>query len=228
LEILLTFLLNEVEKTVKRKLLIVLDDYHMVQDNQEIHDAMDYILKHLPLRLHVVFISRSRINLALSRMRAMRHVVDITAEDLVFTAEEIHQLFKRLFHMDLSEEGLKTIRRQTEGWVVGLILVYHILKGKRGGDISRLPAEVKGAGRIIGEYLEENVYDGLDKGLKRFLAKTSILLLKMKKVMNTPIIICFRIFFRLGFIRSTGPRRCRDFLKRPAGFWRIRGPETRQ
>ncbi|MDY6857145.1 MAG: hypothetical protein SWO11_21085 [Thermodesulfobacteriota bacterium] len=81
----------------------------------------------------------------------------------------------QLFHISLPNESLITLQQKTAGWVSGLILFYHSLRGKSPGDIEELLLQLKGSHRMISDYLEENVFDLQQENIKNFLMKTSIL-----------------------------------------------------
>ena len=170
----LTIFLNELENGVKKDLIIVLDDYHAIQDSREIKSSMEFLLAHLPKPVHLVLISRLDIDLPLSRLRAAREVVDIKEEDLAFTPDEINRLYSQMFNIFLNRETLEILHQKTGGWVSGLILFYHALRGKRPAEIENLLLKLQGSHKLIFSYLEENVYDSLTDEKKEFLIKTSI------------------------------------------------------
>src|SRR5215203_149297 len=82
----LTTLLNDLA-AVDDDVVLVLDDYHVIE-SREVHDAMAYLLDHLPPQLHLVIASRSDPPLPLARLRARGELVEVRAADLRFTAEE--------------------------------------------------------------------------------------------------------------------------------------------
>jgi DNA-binding SARP family transcriptional activator/tetratricopeptide (TPR) repeat protein len=174
-EAVLTVFLKELENVVKKDLMIVLDDYHTIQYSREIKSALDFLITHFPPEVHLIFISRFDVNLPLSRLRAARKTVDVREGDLAFTTGEINRLYSQLFYIFLKQESLEILRRKTEGWVSGLILFYHALKGKGPAEIEKLLLTLKGSQKLIFSYLEENVYNLLTDEKKEFLIKTSIL-----------------------------------------------------
>jgi LuxR family transcriptional regulator, maltose regulon positive regulatory protein len=66
---------------------LVLDDYHVIMA-EPIHDAITYLLDHLPPRMHLVITTRADPPLPLSRLRARGQLVKLRAADLCFTPEE--------------------------------------------------------------------------------------------------------------------------------------------
>jgi len=102
-------------------------------------------------------------------------MVDIKEMDLVFTPDEIELLYSQLFYISLEKESLEILENKTEGWVSGLILFYHALRGKNPAEIKQLLLKLKGSHKLVFSYLGENVYDSLTDMKKDFLVKTSIL-----------------------------------------------------
>jgi DNA-binding SARP family transcriptional activator len=175
LEPILTTFLSEIEEAVEEDLIIILDDYHTVQDSQEIRKAVAFLLKHATPHLHLILISRANIDLPLSRLQAMREIIEITEEDLAFTVHETSQLFSQLFNITLKQSTAETVHQKTGGWISGLMLLYHSLKGKSSQEIERTLQRLPGTPKTISRYLEENVFDSLSEETRKFLLLTSIL-----------------------------------------------------
>jgi LuxR family transcriptional regulator, maltose regulon positive regulatory protein len=51
-------LINDLSASVSKDVVLVFDDYHHISQ-QTIHDALAYLIDHLPKNLHLVFISRA-------------------------------------------------------------------------------------------------------------------------------------------------------------------------
>ena len=61
--------------------MLVLDDYHLIAA-QPIHEAIGFLLDHLPPQLHLVIASRADPSLPLSRLRARGQLAELRAADL--------------------------------------------------------------------------------------------------------------------------------------------------
>jgi LuxR family transcriptional regulator, maltose regulon positive regulatory protein len=86
LESVLGALLNELS-ALASELVLVLDDYHLVEDRQ-VHEQVASFLDRLPPNVHVVITSRADPPLPLARLRARGELVEIRAADLRFTPDE--------------------------------------------------------------------------------------------------------------------------------------------
>ncbi|MDY6903839.1 MAG: BTAD domain-containing putative transcriptional regulator [Thermodesulfobacteriota bacterium] len=167
-------LTREMEEMITEKTLVVLDDFHELGDDEEICNAVLFLVEHAPPNVHLVIISRTDPDMPLSRLRAGRKVLDIGKSDLVFTEPEIKALFQMAFGMSLSESWLQTLHHQTEGWITGLILFYHYAKVKTESEIEDLLAKTGGNNKIIAAYMQENLWAGQPESVQRFLMETSI------------------------------------------------------
>ena len=174
-EALLTLFINDLEGLTREDLYLVLDDYQSIGDSQEIHNALTFLLKHLPDRIHLILISRKTIDLPLSRLRAMRKVLDISWVDLLFSPSEIKQLFTEIFDLSINEAHIEIIYEKTKGWISGLILLSHMLKGRSDEEKENLLGGFKGSMGEFYHYLNENIFEPLTPHEKEFLVKTSIL-----------------------------------------------------
>jgi LuxR family maltose regulon positive regulatory protein len=90
-EAILTSLINVltslIAKQSLKRLSLVLDDYHLIQ-NEIIHTALTFLLEHQPPQLHLIITSRSKPLLPLARLRARTQLLEIRAAELRFHLEE--------------------------------------------------------------------------------------------------------------------------------------------
>ena len=85
----LKVLIIQFVKGIKGEFFIILDDYHYLQNNRKICDAVDYFLRHLPKNLHFIISSRAVPNINLAYYLAKQELYKIEKEQLRFTNEEI-------------------------------------------------------------------------------------------------------------------------------------------
>ncbi len=166
--------LSELEEVCREELIIVLDDYHTVHESREIKEFMEALLRDLSPSVHLVLTSRSEPALPLSRLRAMREVTDIGEDDLAFNADEVARLYSQMFDFSLDRAAIQAICHKMGGWISGLILVCHSLRGKYASEIGPSLMSLRGSRRAIFNYLEENVYGSISPEHQELLIKTSI------------------------------------------------------
>jgi len=171
LEPVLEQLLLEIE-TLEQELTLFLDDWHRVE-SPETARLLQQLLMDMPECLSVVIASRSRSGLPLARLRVQDELVEINAASLRFAYDEARALLAEVKTLDLQDDDLLALWRSTEGWAAALQLAAISLR--RSGERERILQWASGMPSDIGEYLAENVLNGLPPELHEFLLKTSIL-----------------------------------------------------
>jgi len=171
----LTSLINDLQKS-NLPIVIVLDDYHSIEA-QNIHDAVDFFITHLPEGKRLIAITRADPPFALPRLRVRGQLLEIRQSDLRFTLEEACDYLNRIMGLQLSTNEVDTLKERTEGWIAALQMAAISIRGK-----SPSPAAQKefiesfgGSHRFVIDYLVEEVLDQLPADLQDFLLKTSIL-----------------------------------------------------
>jgi LuxR family transcriptional regulator, maltose regulon positive regulatory protein len=135
---LLIALINELNAlTPDSPIWLVLDDYHTITA-PPIHEALAYLLDHVPPQLHLILITRVEpTDLPLARLRSRQQLAELHADDLRFTTEEAAQFLNRIMGLNLSTENLAVLEQRTEGWVAGLQLAALSLQGQLDPLIAR-------------------------------------------------------------------------------------------
>ena len=154
------------------QLVFVLDDYHLIED-PEIHDALGFLLDHLPAQLHFILASRSDPPLPISRYRARGQLLEIRAGDLHFSMSETKEFLNHSMQLDLSPDNIASLHANTEGWVSGLKLAALTLR--RRDSVVEGTSMVSGRQRFIADFLGEEVLAQLPTDMQEFLLRTSLL-----------------------------------------------------
>jgi LuxR family maltose regulon positive regulatory protein len=165
-------LLQDLAEFSSKSVVLVLDDYHHITQ-QPLHDAVAYLIDHLPNNLHLVFISRADPPLPLGRWRARGQLTEIRADDLRFSEAEAAQFLNQTMGLSLSAEDIHALEARTEGWVAGLQLA--ALSLQKSADPREAIAAFAGSHRFIADYLTDEVLSRQPEALREFLLKTSIL-----------------------------------------------------
>lgn len=168
-------LANRIQDQLREDTMVVFDDYYRVQESREITEAMEFMLDRLPLSVHVILISRLEPGLRVSRLRAMRAVIDIGEGNLEFTPSETEALFGRCLGTPLGRAEVAALLEKTGGWAAGLVLFHCSLQGGNDARIGTRLAQLMGSNRYISQYLEENIFDAQPGEIRHFMLKTSLL-----------------------------------------------------
>jgi LuxR family transcriptional regulator, maltose regulon positive regulatory protein len=163
-------LLNDI-MAVGEAFFLVLEEYHLIHSSA-IHDLMARLIQYVPANLHLVLASRAEPPLHLARQRAHGNLLDLAAEDLRFTPQEVDALLAAA-KSRLSRGARATLIERTEGWPLALHLALLSLSESR--DPSSIVHTLEdGSHRVIVEFLTEDVITALPPTVQDFLRVTSL------------------------------------------------------
>jgi len=173
LESLLTLLINDLAGNHKScPYVLVLDDYHLIIA-QPVHEALTFLLDHLPPTLHLVIATRADPPLPLPRLRARGQLTELRQADLRFTTGEAAAFLNQVMGLNLSDTDVAALEARTEGWIAGLQVAAVSMQGRE--DASAFIRAFTGSDRYILDYLVEEVLQRQPEDVQTFLLQTSIL-----------------------------------------------------
>ena len=170
-ELILTALINGMTGRTE-KLILVLDDYHLIETKAN-HDILAFILDHQAPSLHLVIITRADPLLPLARLRARGEMIELRKDDLRFTTAEAAHFLNQVMGLNLAQEQVAALEQQTEGWIAGLQLAALSMQGRK--DIPGFIASFSGTNRFILDYLADEVLRHRPQGTRDFLLQTAVL-----------------------------------------------------
>ncbi|MCW2676234.1 MAG: putative LuxR family transcriptional regulator [Modestobacter sp.] len=161
---------------------VALDDYHVI-DDPEVHDAVAFLLDHLPPQVTVAMTTRADPPLPLSRLRARGELLEVRAADLRFTAEEADVFLNRVMGLGLEPAQVAALENRTEGWAAGLQLAALSARGHtttssgapESDGIAAFVEAFTGSHRFVLDYLLEEVLATQPEEVRTFLLDTSVL-----------------------------------------------------
>jgi LuxR family maltose regulon positive regulatory protein len=161
---------------VSANLVLVLDDYHLISA-QPIHDAITFLLDHLPDNMHLAVATRADPPLPVARLRARALLTELRLDDLRFSSEESAEFLNRAMGLRLTAGDVAALEARTEGWIAGLQMAAIALQATRSteGDAASFVREFTGDNRFILDYLIEEVLQHQPRHVQAFLLQTSVL-----------------------------------------------------
>ncbi|MEV0890383.1 LuxR C-terminal-related transcriptional regulator [Promicromonospora sp. NPDC050262] len=170
----LVSLINDLDG-VDGTLVLALDDYHLIE-SREVHEAVTFLLDHLPDHLPVAMATRSDPPLPLARLRSRGQLTEVRAADLRFTAAEARDFLNRVMGLDLAEADVDALEERTEGWIVGLQLAALSLRDiPERGDVAGFIEAFTGSNRFVIDYLADEVLARQPVQVRDFLLGTAVL-----------------------------------------------------
>ncbi len=162
---------NELSDHVREDFVFVLDDYHLVDEEEEINYFVSQFVQHASSACHLVLSSRTLLGLPeLDLMVARGYVNGLGYEDLAFRPEEIEILAKRRFDHTLASEQAVELAKLTEGWITGLLLSANLQHWYTNDQVRLL----KSSGVDLYTYFVKQVLDRQAPHIRDFLLRTSL------------------------------------------------------
>jgi LuxR family maltose regulon positive regulatory protein len=171
IEVVLTSLVNDID-SMQQELILILDDYHRI-DSASIHEAMDFLIEHLPEHMCLVIATRIDPPLPLHRFRGRGQMTEIRVDDLRFNSEETRNLLEGTLATSFSTADITNLENRVEGWVAGLQMLALSLQGRQ--DVHVFIDRFSGSHRYIMDYLTEEIYNQQLSQVQEFLLITSVL-----------------------------------------------------
>ena len=170
MEDLVAMLINQAV-TVSFAPILILDDYHLI-GARPIHEALSFLLDHLPPQMHVVIATRADPPLPIARLRGRAQLAELRQADLRFTPDKAAEFMNKVTGLDLSSEQVAALTSRTEGWIAGLQMAAMSMRRK---DVAGFIAAFAGSHEYIVDYFTGEVLDQQTEIVKTFLLQTSVL-----------------------------------------------------
>jgi LuxR family maltose regulon positive regulatory protein len=164
-------LINELAD-VSGQFVLVLDDYHVIED-ERIHEGMASLIEHLPTTLRIVMTSRAQPPLRVGTLRARAQLNEIDAGQLRFSRSEAESMLNDVHGLGLAPDTVERLHERTEGWAAGLYLAVLSMRGR--DDANGFVASFTGSDRRVVDYLAAEVLGEQREAALDFLLHTSVL-----------------------------------------------------
>ena len=152
---------------------LILDDFHRAR-SAEVAQFVDDLLSASPANVHTVISTRELpANLPLADLRIHDELVEITQDDLRFSADEVRTYLDYWVEAPESMDWPSELHERTEGWPVALQTVRRWTR--EGITIDKTLAQLSGRTSDLADYFLEQVFESLSDDAREFLLKTSIL-----------------------------------------------------
>ncbi len=163
---------NEIYEAIPEYFALIIDDFHLVSDGEEVTTLFSSLLRHLPENCHIILASRTTTpGLPIVELMARQELAGLGNEDLRFTAAEIQELLRQNHNLDLPAEEAERLAQQSEGWITAILLTTHTLwKG-----LLRTMTRAPGDDSQLFAYLAREVLEQQAEEVQSFLKGSAVL-----------------------------------------------------
>ena len=164
-------LLLELDSSSRPDAVLIIDDVHLVDDDEAIAGSLAQFVQHLPDWLHVVLLSRRQPRLPLGRLRARGQLGELNYVELRFSRHEAIELVSRLLPSVPADQAEIVVDR-ADGWAACVQLaaiVGRSERAQRGGGLPVVKAEIQ-----VLDYVLHEVLGGEDPELVGVLMDVSV------------------------------------------------------
>src|SRR5512139_1118850 len=161
-EAILVTLTNELYYKAENDFLLIIDDFHLLDEAPIIASLLNRFLQLVDENCHLLLSSRTLPELDdVTLMVAREQVAGLSHVDLAFVPREVQALYAQNHHQHLSDEMASEFVEQTGGWITGMVL-------------SNLPGVARVSGVDTFAYLGRQVLDQQPEEVRLFLLRTSL------------------------------------------------------
>jgi LuxR family maltose regulon positive regulatory protein len=150
-----------------RDIVLVLDNYQVLDDSPAIHGGVSFFVEHLPRTVHVVLATRAEPPLPVAKWRAYAQLQELSTEDLALNQDESARYLRDAMELSLSEDDVNALYQRTEGWITSLQLAARAIR-ERPNTTESLVRSL-GEDRRIVEYVMDEVVSRIDEDIRTFL-----------------------------------------------------------
>src|SRR6266545_2671416 len=137
------------------------------------HEALAFLLDHLPPQVNLIITTRVDPPLPLSRLRGRGQLIELGVTDLRFTSAEVTTFLNEVMGLPLTAQNMAALEERTEGWIAGLQLAALAMRDQT--NLSGFVSAFTGSNRFVVDYLVTEVLARQPAHVQTFLLQTAIL-----------------------------------------------------
>lgn len=157
--------------TIESDFVVMLDDWHLVDQVADITDVVTRLLTRCP-NCHLILAARNYPTLPnIMLLTARRQMISINEQHLRFTPDEATTVLSTEYDTTVPHEYVTTLTDQANGWITGVLLSFQTSDPTIPETVWPEPS----AERQIYRFLAEQVFDQQPQDVRDFLLDTALL-----------------------------------------------------
>src|SRR5678816_1634044 len=187
-------LINEILQSVEQPFILVLDDYHHIGRDTVVHQIVDRLLQYSSDLVHLIITTRDVPPLAIMRRRTQSAALVIDRDDLLFTDDEVRELFRKTLNVELKAEEITEYRGRTHGWITALQLVRQVAEQEMHTASDAKPLDLHN----VLQQSEKDIFDYFaEEVFSRESDETRALLMQLALLESLQLDLCSALFLDL-------------------------------
>ncbi len=174
-DLLMTALFNEIVAGVNEKFVLVLDGFHFVESYQGMKEMLFSFIRYCPPNIHIIILSRERPGIPLNKLKFNGGLAEFGPNDISFDINDMNDLFRDIYNVDLNFHDLKRAHEYSEGWVLMLRLIGESINLEAGNMPASFEFNINSAKEEVFQYFNDEVFCLFDEDQRMFLKETSIM-----------------------------------------------------
>jgi ATP/maltotriose-dependent transcriptional regulator MalT/DNA-binding SARP family transcriptional activator len=161
-------LVNEMYVSIKENFDLILDDYHVVENQPQVDRLVNTLLLYLPENCRILLSCRTIPSLDLTSLLIQGDVTGLGVSELKMTPDEVYAMLAKNYNLPFSREEAVELAEKTEGWVTGIMLAGDKFIGRLEG-----PPSFTSPTQLF-DYLSTQILANLPGKLQTFLLESSV------------------------------------------------------
>lgn len=157
------------------RVLLILDDMHLIEDSEEVIKLLERLVVESPPFFSFCLSGRTGMNALFSKLSLKHKTAEISSSQLGFSDEDTRLLFNDLFKLDVNSRQIQKINSKIAGWPAGLVITSHALEGRSTADYDKILSFMLKRKQKVFSYLAEEALLKLDPDLRTFVVQASLL-----------------------------------------------------
>ena len=164
-------LTGEMYVAIPEYFVLVLEDYHFVEDSDLAKRFLNLFVDRAPDNCHIIVSSRTSVELpTIYTLTLQQRAESLGTSHLSFTPTEVKELLAKHYALHLSDAEANKLTADTGGWIIGIQLsAYSLRAGRLHREVSALTQQ------DVFRYLASEVYERQPYDLQSFLLASSTL-----------------------------------------------------